>query len=38
MRKRCAQLGADAVFDKSNEIDLLVEYCIAHSEPLQRDA
>ena len=32
MRKRCAQLGADAVFDKSNEIDALVEYCIAHSE------
>jgi two-component system, OmpR family, response regulator len=38
MRKRCAQLGADAVFDKSNEIDSLVEYCIAHSEPLQRGA
>jgi len=32
MRKRCAQLGADAVFDKSNEIDALVEYCIAHCE------
>jgi two-component system, OmpR family, response regulator len=28
MRKRCIQLGADAVFDKSNEIDALVEYCI----------
>jgi DNA-binding NarL/FixJ family response regulator len=28
MRKRCAQLGADAVFDKSNEIDALVDYCI----------
>jgi two-component system, OmpR family, response regulator len=28
MRKRCAQLGADAVFDKSNEIDALVEYCL----------
>lgn len=28
MRKRCTQLGADAVFDKSNEIDLLVEYCL----------
>ena len=27
IRKRCAQLGADAVFDKSNEIDALVEYC-----------
>ena len=28
MRKRCAQLGADAVFDKSNDIDALVDYCI----------
>jgi len=28
MRKRCAQLGADAVFDKSNEIDSLVDYCL----------
>ena len=27
MRKRCADLGADAVFDKSNEIDALVDYC-----------
>ena len=31
MRKRCLELGADAVFDKSNEIDALVEYCIAQS-------
>lgn len=28
MRNRCLQLGADAVFDKSNEIDALIEYCI----------
>jgi two-component system, OmpR family, response regulator len=28
MRKRCTQLGADAVFDKSNEIDALIEYCV----------
>ncbi len=27
MRKRCAQLGADAVFDKSSEIDALVDDC-----------
>ena len=27
IRKRCAQLGADAVFDKSNEIDALVDFC-----------
>lgn len=28
IRHRCAQLGVDAVFDKSNEIDALVEYCL----------
>jgi len=28
IRARCMQLGADAVFDKSNEIDLLVDYCL----------
>lgn len=28
VRRRCAQLGVDAVFDKSNEIDALVEYCL----------
>ena len=33
MRKRCAQLGADAVFDKSNEIDALVEYCMEQCPP-----
>ncbi|PZQ66705.1 MAG: hypothetical protein DI563_22800 [Variovorax paradoxus] len=32
IRKRCAQLGVDAVFDKSNEIDALVDFCIAHSQ------
>jgi two-component system OmpR family response regulator len=29
MRKRCADLGADVVFDKSREIDALVDYCMA---------
>jgi len=29
MRKRAAELGADAVFDKSNEIDALVDYCLS---------
>lgn len=29
MRGRCAELGADAVFDKSNEIDALVDYCLS---------
>ena len=28
IRQRCAQLGVDAVFDKSNEIDALVEFCL----------
>ena len=31
IRQRCAQLGVDAVFDKSNEIDALVEYCLKQS-------
>lgn len=32
IRQRCAQLGVDAVFDKSNEIDALVDYCIGLSQ------
>ena len=38
VRWRCAQLGADAVFDKSTEIDALVDYCVKQrvkSEPGQ---
>ena len=27
VRQRCAQIGVDAVFDKSTEIDSLVDYC-----------
>ena len=27
MRKRCAELGADRIFDKSSELDELIEYC-----------
>ena len=27
IRKRCAELGSDAVFDKSNELDQLLDYC-----------
>lgn len=34
IRQRCAQLGVDAVFDKSNEIDALVDYCIQHSDSI----
>jgi DNA-binding NarL/FixJ family response regulator len=33
IRMRCAQLGVDAVFDKSNEIDALVDYCMEQSRP-----
>ncbi len=33
IRKRCAQLGVDAVFDKSNEIDALIDFCMAQSGP-----
>ena len=32
VRWRCRQLGADAVFDKSTEIELLLEYCLAIQE------
>ena len=32
IRQRCAQLGVDAVFDKSNEIDALVDYCLQLNE------
>lgn len=28
MRRKCIELGADKVFDKSNEIDALISYCI----------
>ena len=31
IRQRCTQLGVDAVFDKSNEIDALVEFCLQQS-------
>ena len=27
MRRKCLDLGADKVFDKSNEIDALIRYC-----------
>ena len=35
MRKKCLNLGADRVFDKSNEIDALLVYCnaLARGEP-----
>ena len=37
VRMRCAELGVDAVFDKSNEIDALVDYCMQSSAPLAID-
>ncbi len=35
MRRRCVELGADEVFDKSGDIDALVQYCgqLAADEP-----
>jgi DNA-binding NarL/FixJ family response regulator len=27
MRRKCLELGADEVFDKSDEIDALIQYC-----------
>lgn len=35
IRLRCAQLGVDAVFDKSTEIDALLSYCAAQSDKLK---
>lgn len=35
MRLRCAQLGVDAVFDKSTEIDGLLTYCIVQGQKLE---
>ena len=31
IRNRCAELGVDAVFDKSNEIDALIDFCVAQA-------
>lgn len=36
IRWRCAQLGADAVFDKSTEIDALLEFCQSERERLEQ--
>jgi DNA-binding NarL/FixJ family response regulator len=38
VRKRCAQLGVDAVFDKSTEIDGLVDYCALQCSTPRGDA
>jgi DNA-binding NarL/FixJ family response regulator len=36
IRARCLQLGADAVFDKSREIDALIEFCQEFSNELHQ--
>lgn len=35
IRRRCAEFGVDAVFDKSNEIDALVDFCIRQAAALR---
>jgi two-component system OmpR family response regulator len=30
IRNRCLACGADAIFDKSTELDLFIDYCSAH--------
>jgi DNA-binding NarL/FixJ family response regulator len=37
IRRRCAQFGVDAVFDKSNEIDALIDFCIRQSSSAEED-
>jgi len=31
VREQCLKLGADAVFDKSHDIEILVSFCLEHS-------
>lgn len=38
IRKRAIELGADAVFDKSCEIDALREYCVEHTRHIDTEA
>jgi hypothetical protein len=35
VRWRCQQLGADAVFDKSTELEALVDYCAGLRDQVQ---
>jgi two-component system, OmpR family, response regulator len=37
VRWRCQQLGADAVFDKSTELEALVDYCVRMRSQVQAD-
>jgi DNA-binding NarL/FixJ family response regulator len=38
VRRQCLALGASRVFDKSSEIDALIEHCLALAMPAQADA
>ncbi len=38
MRRKCLELGADRVFDKSNEIDALILYCCRIAEGASGDS
>ena len=38
VRWRCAQLGADAVFDKSTEIDALIDYCMEQRSQVEAES
>lgn len=35
IRRRCAEFGVDAVFDKSNEIEALVDFCLVQASALR---
>jgi len=35
IRRRCTEFGVDAVFDKSNEIDALVDFCLVQARALR---
>lgn len=37
IRRRAAELGADAVFDKSTELDALYAYCIEQTRNIDKD-
>lgn len=37
MRRKCIELGADRVFDKSHEIDALIDYCRHLADDLPTD-
>ncbi len=38
IRRKCMELGADQVFDKSNEIDALIQYCATLAEGTPSDS